>query len=105
MHYVMAARALRKVFISIKGYYFQAEICGQAVTWIVPHVFPFKVIAQLYLYLHNSCILSMSKIKSNFLTFSCSRSQKMMSTLGLWLLLWSSTRSCKDSSTSSCTIL
>ncbi|XP_059482472.1 pescadillo homolog [Neocloeon triangulifer] len=42
MHYVMAARALRKVFISIKGYYFQADISGQTVTWIVPHVFPFK---------------------------------------------------------------
>ncbi|GLG99060.1 Pescadillo homolog [Gryllus bimaculatus] len=39
MHYVIAAKALRKVFISIKGYYFQAEIKGQSVTWIVPHQF------------------------------------------------------------------
>uniref|UniRef100_A0A182SPD4 Pescadillo homolog n=1 Tax=Anopheles maculatus TaxID=74869 RepID=A0A182SPD4_9DIPT len=41
MHYVIAAQALRKVFISIKGYYFQAEIKGQTVTWIVPHYFPY----------------------------------------------------------------
>uniref|UniRef100_A0A182J5W8 Pescadillo homolog n=1 Tax=Anopheles atroparvus TaxID=41427 RepID=A0A182J5W8_ANOAO len=40
MHYVIVAQALRKVFISIKGYYFQAEIKGQTVTWIVPHYFP-----------------------------------------------------------------
>ena len=26
MHYVIEAKALRKVFCSIKGYYFQAEI-------------------------------------------------------------------------------
>lgn len=39
MHYVIEAKALRKVFISIKGYYYQAEIMGQAVTWIVPHPF------------------------------------------------------------------
>jgi len=38
-HYVIEARALRKVFCSIKGYYFQADIKGQVVTWIVPHVF------------------------------------------------------------------
>uniref|UniRef100_A0A182PUX3 Pescadillo homolog n=1 Tax=Anopheles epiroticus TaxID=199890 RepID=A0A182PUX3_9DIPT len=41
MHYVIAAQALRKVFISIKGYYFQAEIKGETVTWIVPHYFPY----------------------------------------------------------------
>ncbi|XP_068227154.1 pescadillo [Palaemon carinicauda] len=39
MHYVIAAKALRKVFISIKGYYYQAEVMGQTVTWIVPHPF------------------------------------------------------------------
>ncbi|XP_055528763.1 pescadillo homolog [Wyeomyia smithii] len=42
MHYVIAAKALRKVFVSIKGYYFQADIKGELVTWIVPHYFPFQ---------------------------------------------------------------
>jgi pescadillo protein len=41
MHYVIEAKALRKVFCSIKGYYFQAEVKGQTVTWIVPHNFGF----------------------------------------------------------------
>lgn len=43
MHAVIAAHALRKVFVSIKGYYFQAEIKGQTITWIVPHQFSFEV--------------------------------------------------------------
>ncbi|XP_072944349.1 pescadillo homolog [Epargyreus clarus] len=42
MHAVIAAKALRKVFISIKGYYYQAEIEGQTITWIVPHHFSFQ---------------------------------------------------------------
>lgn len=42
LHYVIASKSLRKVFISIKGYYFQADIKGQKVTWIVPHYYPFK---------------------------------------------------------------
>ncbi|CAE8605207.1 unnamed protein product [Polarella glacialis] len=37
--YVIRAQALRKVFASIKGYYFQAEIMGQTVTWLAPHQF------------------------------------------------------------------
>jgi len=41
MHYVIEARALRKVFVSIKGYYFQAEVMGQTVTWVVPHQYAY----------------------------------------------------------------
>ncbi|KAK9513025.1 hypothetical protein O3M35_001308 [Rhynocoris fuscipes] len=41
MHAVIEAKALRKVFISIKGYYFQAEFKGQLITWIMPHPFGF----------------------------------------------------------------
>ncbi|KAL5016091.1 hypothetical protein ScPMuIL_005680 [Solemya velum] len=37
MHYVIASQALRKVFISIKGIYFQVEVKGQTVTWVIPH--------------------------------------------------------------------
>lgn len=42
LHYVIEARALRKVFVSIKGYYYQAEIKGQTITWIIPHCFGFQ---------------------------------------------------------------
>ena len=62
MHYVIESKSLRKVFVSIKGYYyqvsaqvflsqyrtnssfltFQAEIVGQTVTWVVPHSFGFS---------------------------------------------------------------
>lgn len=43
MHACIAARALRKVFISIKGIYFQVEIKGQAITWVIPHNYPHEV--------------------------------------------------------------
>uniref|UniRef100_A0A2C9LDR6 BRCT domain-containing protein n=1 Tax=Biomphalaria glabrata TaxID=6526 RepID=A0A2C9LDR6_BIOGL len=36
-HYVMAAKALRKVFVSIKGIYYQADVKGETITWIVSH--------------------------------------------------------------------
>ncbi|EFA13378.1 Pescadillo homolog-like Protein [Tribolium castaneum] len=42
LHAVIEAKALRKVFISIKGYYYQAEIKGETITWIVPHHFAFE---------------------------------------------------------------
>eukprot|EP00455_Lapot_gusevi_P019551 TRINITY_DN2088_c0_g2_i2.p1 TRINITY_DN2088_c0_g2~~TRINITY_DN2088_c0_g2_i2.p1 ORF type:complete len:663 (+),score=194.06 TRINITY_DN2088_c0_g2_i2:80-2068(+) len=38
-NWVVHNNALRKVFVSIKGYYYQAEIQGQKVTWLVPHNF------------------------------------------------------------------
>lgn len=42
LHAVIASKSLRHCFISIKGYYFQAEIKGQKVTWMVPHYYPFQ---------------------------------------------------------------
>lgn len=42
LHAVIASKSLRHCFISIKGYYFQAEIKGQKVTWLVPHYYPFQ---------------------------------------------------------------
>ena len=35
--YVVRTHALRKVFVSIKGFYYQAEVLGQSITWLVPH--------------------------------------------------------------------
>jgi|UniRef100_A0A7S4GH27 pescadillo protein len=35
--YCANTSAVRKAFISIKGWYYQADIMGQAVTWLVPH--------------------------------------------------------------------
>ncbi|KAK7202722.1 Pescadillo [Myxozyma melibiosi] len=40
MAYVARERALRKVFVSIKGVYYEAEIKGQEVVWLVPFKFP-----------------------------------------------------------------
>ena len=49
LHYVIASGALKKCFISIKGYYFQVEIRGEVITWIVPHKLGHKV--------NTSCLL------------------------------------------------
>ncbi|THH34015.1 hypothetical protein EUX98_g20 [Antrodiella citrinella] len=37
--YVMHSRSLRKVFLSIKGVYYQAEVLDQMITWLVPYQF------------------------------------------------------------------
>jgi len=37
MHYIIELNALRKVFVSIKGVYYQAEIFGERITWVVGH--------------------------------------------------------------------
>jgi len=37
--YVMRTHSLHKVFLSIKGVYYQAEIMDQPVTWLVPYQF------------------------------------------------------------------
>ncbi|GAV53261.1 hypothetical protein ZYGR_0AI05450 [Zygosaccharomyces rouxii] len=40
MAYVAKERLLRKVFVSIKGVYYQADIRGEEVRWVVPFKFP-----------------------------------------------------------------
>lgn len=54
MHAIIVARALRHVFVSIKGIYFQVEIKNQTITWIVPHSFSYDVRISfgLYIYTH-----------------------------------------------------
>ncbi|KAI6194624.1 Pescadillo-like protein [Aphelenchoides besseyi] len=37
MHYVIESHSLRKVFVSIKGIYYQASVMGEKVTWLVGH--------------------------------------------------------------------
>ncbi|KAJ6656685.1 hypothetical protein lerEdw1_003572 [Lerista edwardsae] len=39
LNYIIASRSLCKVFLSIKGIYYQAEVMGQPVTWITPYAF------------------------------------------------------------------
>ncbi|CAN8075764.1 unnamed protein product [Agarophyton chilense] len=38
-NFVAETHSLRRVFVSIKGYYFQANLMGETVTWITPHRF------------------------------------------------------------------
>uniref|UniRef100_A0A8D0HP05 Pescadillo homolog n=1 Tax=Sphenodon punctatus TaxID=8508 RepID=A0A8D0HP05_SPHPU len=39
LNYIITSRSLRKVFLSIKGIYYQAEVLGQPITWITPYAF------------------------------------------------------------------
>lgn len=38
-YFVSKSRSLRKVFISVKGVYCQAELLGEQITWLQPHSF------------------------------------------------------------------
>ncbi|EMR08640.1 hypothetical protein PNEG_03116 [Pneumocystis murina B123] len=42
-NYVIVSKALRKTFLSIKGIYYQVEIKGQEVTWLVPYKFSQRI--------------------------------------------------------------
>lgn len=71
MHAVIAAKALRKVFVSVKGYYYQVELEGQTITWIVPHHFSFQVniIDYLFICIFYFLFLSIFLCSHNFLFF------------------------------------
>ncbi|KAG6556455.1 hypothetical protein Mapa_002398 [Marchantia paleacea] len=36
--YITRTHSLRKVFVSVKGIYYQADVTGQKITWLTPHV-------------------------------------------------------------------
>lgn len=38
-HFIAFTHALRRVFVSIKGFYYQAELQGELITWVTPHRF------------------------------------------------------------------
>lgn len=42
-YYIVKSKTLQKVFVSVKGIYFQAEIMGEAITWLMPHQFTQEV--------------------------------------------------------------
>jgi len=61
--YVIRERRLRKVFASIKGYYYQADLGGNLVTWLCPHRFTQALPAEVdfrvmltFLDLHNTVL-------------------------------------------------
>ena len=39
LNYCIHAQCLKKVFCSIKGYYYQVELRGETITWLVSHEF------------------------------------------------------------------
>jgi len=39
MNYCIHSQSLRKCFVSIRGYYYQVDIHGETITWLVPHEF------------------------------------------------------------------
>jgi len=46
-YYVAKSRSLRKVFVSVKGTYFQCEVMGEVITWLTPHSFTQKLPKQV----------------------------------------------------------
>jgi pescadillo protein len=42
-YYIAKSHSLNKVFVSIKGYYWQATVLGEQITWLVPHKFTQQV--------------------------------------------------------------
>lgn len=42
-NYIIMTNSLRKVFLSIKGIYYQVEVKGEKITWIVPYAYSQEV--------------------------------------------------------------
>lgn len=53
--YVVRTNSLRKTFIAVKGFYYQAEVLGQNITWLVPHQLSQVILELPRLSAHPSC--------------------------------------------------
>lgn len=75
-YYVAQTHSLRKVFVSIKGIYYQAEIFGQTITWITPHHFNQRITKNID-YKIMIAFLEFHEVLMGFVNF------KLFHTLGL----------------------
>eukprot|EP01123_Difflugia_compressa_P003548 TRINITY_DN1466_c2_g3_i1.p1 TRINITY_DN1466_c2_g3~~TRINITY_DN1466_c2_g3_i1.p1 ORF type:complete len:646 (+),score=134.27 TRINITY_DN1466_c2_g3_i1:95-2032(+) len=76
-YYVMRSHSLRKVFVSIKGIYYQADIRGQTITWLVPFRFTQKINPKEVDYAVMLSFLEFHEILVGFVNF------KLFQSLGL----------------------
>lgn len=76
MHFVSRTRALRRVFVSVKGYYYQAQIEGDLVTWIMPHRFTQRLPADVD-YTVMLTFLELYECLLNFVNFRLYTSQNL----------------------------
>jgi pescadillo len=42
-YYVACSHTLKKVFVSVKGIYYQCEVMGETITWLAPHAYAQKL--------------------------------------------------------------
>lgn len=71
--YVANSNALRKVFVSVKGIYYQAVVMNHEITWVVPHRFTQDVCYICWFNNFNYRCLRTWTFASclRFLTFTC----------------------------------
>lgn len=105
-YFCVRAHALRKVFFSIKGIYFQAEVEGVAVTWLQPWQFSqalpcdvdYKVMLT-FLELHEVCPFLRARLPAQQ-TFACALPVPSPTPMNPFLLL----RCCSSSRCTSSTM-
>lgn len=76
LHFVTRTRALRRVFVSVKGYYYQAEIEGELVTWVMPHRFTQRLPADVD-YTVMLTFLELYECMMNFVNFRLYTTQNL----------------------------
>ena len=96
MYLVSECNFLSKSFISVKGFYFQAQILGETITWLMPHQFvqkipdevDFKVMSTFLEFYHELLKLVNFKLyKLNNMTYPPIVNDKLLNSGGRFLSL------------------